>query len=127
METITTSVKVCGKKRCRKVRAKVDTGAFGTIIPRSMADAAGLEPTGRYGSALGVGNKRVRLHEAEATICLPGKCRCRKQKVYIADDNALHGEMLIGMDYLSAMSAAVSAKTGKVSCGRAGRKGPKSR
>ncbi len=116
MEQIETEMKVCGKKRCRKVRAKVDTGAFGTIITRSVADDAGVVRTGGVTTAYGVGAKKVRLAEGEATVCAKGRCGCRRQKVYIAEDNAMGHEVLVGMDYLNGMRAVVDAATGKVRC-----------
>ena len=122
MDEIGMDIRVCGKKRCARVRGKVDTGAFATIIPQSVADAVGIRPSGGSVGAHGVGNKAVKLREAEATVCLPGGCACRRQKVYIADDKAMHGEVLVGMDFLNAGNANIDARTGRVRCRRKGSK-----
>ncbi|MBN1772748.1 MAG: hypothetical protein JXB32_15875 [Deltaproteobacteria bacterium] len=97
------------------MRAKVDTGSFGTIVPRSVADEAGVSYTGADTSAVGVGNKRTKLREAEAKVCIP-KCGCRTQRVFVANDGALHGEVLVGMDYLNGMRAVVDASNGRIRC-----------
>jgi hypothetical protein len=108
--------KVCGKRRCTKTTAKVDTGAFGTILSEDVAASAGVEYTGATVKAKGVSKRGVTLREGEATICLPGKCGCRKQKVYVADNGVLNDPVLLGMDYLDEAKAMIDTQRRTVSC-----------
>ena len=122
MNEITTDVKVCGRKRCSRRRAVVDTGAFGTIVSEKVAAEAGLNETGKSITATPVGKRSVRLREAEATVCIRGRCGCRKQKVYIAEDGSLSGDVLLGMDYLEAAKAQVDTDRKRIRCKCRGRR-----
>lgn len=121
-DEIKTKVRVCGHRRCTSTTAKVDTGAFGTVISENVAREANVQLTGQTVRAKGVSKKDVVLREGEATVCLPGKCGCRKQKVYVAGPGVLNEPVLLGMDYLNEAKAIINAEKKKITCRCRGRR-----
>jgi predicted aspartyl protease len=119
---IDVKVEVRGKRKRHRTTAKVDTGATMTAINQTTADGAGVQYTGRTVRAKGVSKKPVTLREAEATICLPGNCGCRKMKVVVADDGILNDPVLLGTDYLGPAKAMIDAGRQKIRCRCRGRR-----
>lgn len=116
MGDIDVKVEVRGKKKRHRTTGKIDTGATHTSINQSTADAAGVQYTGRTLKAKGVSKRPVTVREAEATICLPGSCGCRKMKVLVADDGILNDPVLVGDDFLAAAKAVIDVARRKIRC-----------
>ncbi len=120
-DEIRVQAKICGKRRCTNQTAKVDTGAFGTVVSSDVARQADLTMTGETIKAKGVSKRGVTLRVAKAKVCLP-KCGCREQTVYVAEPGVLNDSVLLGMDYLKAAKATLDTASGKIRCRCRGRR-----
>jgi predicted aspartyl protease len=119
-------VTVCGPKGCASVEGLVDTGASMTMMSRELAERIGIDARHNGVKAHGIDGPAFDVKDGEATVCLPGRCACRKVKAMV-HSNTGGFDLIVGMDYLGDAKAKIDAAAGKLRCGCAGTKRPRRR
>ncbi len=100
-ERIEDSVKICGIKACRDIKALIDSGADRTIISKKIADEVSVQYTGNEVHIEDASGNEIVADEAIVQISIPGTT-CRKEKTNVAvPRNSLPGqEIIIGNDFM---------------------------
>lgn len=102
----------------------LDTGATTTMLSPRLAERIGVEARSNGASVRGIGGPAFTVKDGSATVCLPGRCGCRKVKALVHGSDRAMGDLecIVGMDYLAEAEAKIEAATGKLRCACAGTK-----